>query len=133
MDVVDNFSKIQQEGLNLFIKKNHDYGESYKDYGLIGVLVRLGDKIKRLQNITNKGINLVNDESLRDTLIDLQNYSTMAIMLYDDNNDKNNNDISNNDISNNDKNNNDKNDNNDNDKNDIGLIISEAGVGNIYR
>ena len=107
---VDNFSKIQQEGLNLFIKKNHDYGESYKDYGLIGVLVRLGDKIKRLQNITNKGINLINDETLRDTLIDLQNYSTMAIMLYD-----------NNDIS-----------NNDNDKNDIGLIISEAGVGNIY-
>ena len=122
MDIVDNFSKIQQEGLNLFIKKNHDYGESYKDYGLIGVLVRLGDKIKRLQNITNKGINLVNDESLRDTLIDLQNYSTMAIMLYDDNNDKNNND-------NNDKNNNDNNDKN----NDIGLIISEAGVGNIYR
>ena len=122
MNVVDNFSKIQQEGLNLFIKKNHDYGESYKDYGLIGVLVRLGDKIKRLQNITNKGINLVNDESLRDTLIDLQNYSTMAIMLYDDNNDKNNND-------NNDKNNNDNNDKN----NDIGLIISEAGVGNIYR
>ena len=122
MNVVDNFSKIQQEGLNLFIKKNHDYGESYKDYGLIGVLVRLGDKIKRLQNITNKGINLVNDESLRDTLIDLQNYSTMAIMLYDDNNDKNNND-------NNDNNNNDNNDNN----NDIGLIISEAGVGNIYR
>jgi ASC-1-like (ASCH) protein len=84
MDAVENFIKIQREGLNLYLKKNSDYGDSYKDYGLIGVLVRLGDKIKRLHNVTNKGINLVNDESLRDTLIDLQNYSTMAIMLYDE-------------------------------------------------
>lgn len=105
MDAVENFIKIQREGLNLFLKKNSDYGDSYKDYGLIGVLVRLGDKIKRLHNVTNKGINLVNDESLRDTLIDLQNYSTMAIMLYDEGKNKKN-------------------------KN---TIVSEAGVGNICK
>ena len=31
----------------------------------------------------NSGIQLVNDESLRDTLIDLHNYSAMAILLID--------------------------------------------------
>ena len=71
--------KIQAEGLELFIKKNADYGNSYKQYGLIGVLVRLQDKINRALNITKNGIQ-VKDESLRDTLIDLHNYAAMALM-----------------------------------------------------
>ena len=44
----------------------------------------MGDKIARLTSITNKGINLVEDEKIRDTLIDLHNYSAMAIMLLDE-------------------------------------------------
>jgi hypothetical protein len=46
---------------------------------LIGVLVRLQDKINRSLNITKNGIQ-VKDESLRDTLIDLHNYAAMALM-----------------------------------------------------
>lgn len=75
--------QIQREGLDLFIKKNTDYGDAYKTYGPIGVLVRIGDKINRLSNITNNSITLIPTESLRDTLIDLHNYSAMAIMLLD--------------------------------------------------
>jgi hypothetical protein len=71
--------QIQAEGLELFIRKNADYGDSYKQYGLIGVLVRLQDKINRCLNITKNGIS-VKDESLRDTLIDLHNYAAMALM-----------------------------------------------------
>ena len=74
-----HMKQIQAEGLALFIKKNADYGNSYKQYGLIGVLVRLQDKINRCLNITNNGIH-VQDESLRDTLIDLHNYAAMALM-----------------------------------------------------
>ena len=69
---------------SLFIKKNADYGNSYKQYGLIGVLVRLQDKINRCLNITKNGIH-VQDESLRDTLIDLHNYAAMALMESDQN------------------------------------------------
>lgn len=75
--------QIQREGLDLFIKKNTDYGDAYKTYGPIGVLVRIGDKINRLSTITNSSITLIPTESLRDTLIDLHNYSAMAIMLLD--------------------------------------------------
>ena len=74
---------IQREGLDLFIKKNTDYGDAYKTYGPIGVLVRIGDKISRLSTITNNNITVIPTESLRDTLIDLHNYSAMAIMLLD--------------------------------------------------
>jgi len=82
--MVDRFKNVQNEGLELFERKNKDYGNAFADYGPVGVLVRMGDKIRRLQSISNSGIQLVNDESLRDTLIDLHNYSAMAILLMDD-------------------------------------------------
>ena len=77
---------VQQEALELFKKKNKDYGDSFATYGPLGAIVRIGDKISRLNSITKNGINMVNDESLRDTLIDLHNYSAMAVMLMDEKN-----------------------------------------------
>jgi len=70
---------IQSEALELFIRKNHDYGDAFNTHGLVGVLVRMQDKINRAMTISNNSIR-VNDESLRDTLIDLHNYAAMAIM-----------------------------------------------------
>jgi len=75
---------IQEEAFELFSKKNKDYGDSFATYGPVGVIVRLGDKIQRLISVTNNGVNLVNNESLRDTLIDLHNYAAMGIMLMDE-------------------------------------------------
>ena len=83
-DRVSQLSAVQQEGLELFKRKNTDYGDAFANYGPIGVLVRMGDKIQRLSNITKKGVTMVNDESLRDTLIDLHNYSAMAVLLMDE-------------------------------------------------
>ncbi len=84
MDRVMQFSAIQNEAKELFKKKNQDYGDAFANYGPVGVLVRMGDKIGRLQSISKSGIQLVNDERLRDTLMDLHNYSAMAIMLMDE-------------------------------------------------
>ena len=56
--------KVQEEGFKLFEKKNQDYGDAFATYGTVGILVRMGDKIHRLQSITSKGINLVEDEKL---------------------------------------------------------------------
>ena len=80
-DRVEQMKAIQAEGLDLFKRKNADYGDAFATYGPVGVLVRIGDKIQRLQSIDKKGITLVDDESLRDTLIDLHNYAAMAIIL----------------------------------------------------
>ena len=83
-DRKEQYTLVQKEAKHLFCKKNDDYGDAFAKHGPIGVLVRIGDKISRLQNITNKGINLVEDESIRDSLIDLHNYAAMAIMLLDE-------------------------------------------------
>jgi hypothetical protein len=36
--------------------------------------------------ITNNGVNLVNDEGIQDTLLDLHNYAAMALMLLNEKN-----------------------------------------------
>jgi len=81
---VEQMTKIQAEALELFIKKNTDYGDAFAEFGLIGVLVRIEDKIKRSIHITNRGINLVSEEKIRDTLLDLHNYAAMGLMLIDE-------------------------------------------------
>jgi len=35
-------------------------------------------------SITKSGVHLINDEGIRDTLIDLHNYAAMALMLLDE-------------------------------------------------
>jgi hypothetical protein len=42
------------------------------------------DKLQRSMSIYKNGVNLINDEGIRDTLIDLHNYAAMAIMLLDE-------------------------------------------------
>ena len=81
---VDQFSLVQKEALELFLKKNADYGDAFANYGPVGVIVRMGDKIQRYVSVSNSNVSLVNTESLRDTLIDLHNYAAMAIMLMDE-------------------------------------------------
>jgi hypothetical protein len=83
---LEQMAKVQKEGLELFIKKNADYGDAFANYGPVGVIVRLGDKIQRLSSVSKNGVTLVNNESIRDTLIDLHNYAAMAIMLMDEKN-----------------------------------------------
>lgn len=81
MNRVEQMQKIQAEGLELFTRKNTDYGDAFAKYGIIGVLMRIEDKIQRAISITKNGVNLVNDEGIKDTLLDLHNYSAMALML----------------------------------------------------
>ena len=81
---VDQMKAIQSEALELFIRKNADYGDAFAKYGVIGVLMRMEDKLQRSMSITKNGINLVKSEGFRDTLIDLHNYSAMALMLLDE-------------------------------------------------
>lgn len=81
---VQQMQKIQKEGLELFEKKNKDYGDAFAKYGTVGVLIRMEDKLQRSISISNSGINLINSESMRDTLLDLHNYAAMALMLMDE-------------------------------------------------
>lgn len=45
--------------------------------------IRLGDKLARFKNISRSNAQMVSDESIRDTLIDLANYAIMTVMELD--------------------------------------------------
>ena len=86
MDRVSQYKAVQNEAISLFKKKNQDYGDAFANFGPVGVIVRMGDKINRLASVTGSSVSLVKNESIRDTLIDLHNYAAMAIMLMDEKN-----------------------------------------------
>ena len=81
MDRVEQLRQIQSDALELFTKKNADYGDAFAKFGLVGVLMRIEDKIQRALSISKSGIVLVDDEGIKDTLLDLHNYAAMALML----------------------------------------------------
>ena len=81
---IEQMKRVQAEALELFARKNADYGDAFAKYGSIGVLMRMEDKLQRAMSITKNGVNLINDEGIRDTLIDLHNYAAMAVMLLDE-------------------------------------------------
>tara|TARA_B100000989_G_scaffold296667_1_gene280400 strand:+ start:710 stop:1003 length:294 start_codon:yes stop_codon:yes gene_type:complete len=84
MDRVQQMETVQKKALEMFRKKNKDYGDAFAKFGVIGVLMRIEDKIQRSLSITKNGVNMVNDESIRDTLTDLHNYAAMGVMLLDE-------------------------------------------------
>jgi hypothetical protein len=81
---ISQMIQVQNEGLEVFKKKNISYEDAFADYGTAGVIVRIGDKIQRLISVSNNGITLINTRLLRDTLIDLHNYAAMAIISIDE-------------------------------------------------
>ena len=86
MNRVEQMRDIQSKALELFTRKNADYGDAFSKYGVIGVLMRIEDKIQRSLSITKNGVNLISDEGIKDTLLDLHNYAAMALMLLEEKN-----------------------------------------------
>ena len=68
----------------LLARKQHDYGHgNITSFGLLGVAVRMSDKIARLKNLTARGTDAAN-EPLRDTYEDIVGYAVIAGMLLND-------------------------------------------------
>ena len=90
---LDKFKEIQEEMLELFCKKQLDYGprniglgkskiEKPEDVRLsaMGLGIRMQDKISRFLNLSMNDKE-PNHESLDDTLIDIANYAIMGLIV----------------------------------------------------
>lgn len=86
----DRFNNILKSMSNLYSKKNHDYGNSFElslnEEGLAASRIRIGDKWRRYKTLSRGIQNQVSDESIRDTLLDMANYSIMTIIWLDKHN-----------------------------------------------
>ena len=84
-----NMKQAHDELLSIFEKKNADYGNSFEEslekHGIIAAIVRMEDKMGRLNSLTKKGYEQkVSDESLVDTLKDLSNYALMTAVWLEE-------------------------------------------------
>ena len=68
---------------DLLARKNRDYGSSftqqYEKYGLMSALIRMDDKMRRLETLQG-GQQAKVDESISDTLLDLAGYALLAYL-----------------------------------------------------
>lgn len=82
--VNNNTMREQYDGqYKTFCKKNNDYGNSFEEsldkHGIVASVVRMGDKMNRLESLTDDSrTQQVGSESLLDTLEDLSNYAAMT-------------------------------------------------------
>lgn len=67
----------------IYVAKNHDYGDCISKcidtYGYVSMLVRMDDKLHRLNTLIAKKENAEVSESIEDTLLDLANYALITL------------------------------------------------------
>lgn len=82
-DNIEQFMDITNNMAKTYAAKNHDYGNSFEQscdkFGIIAGIIRMGDKINRLESLSKREAK-VKDESIKDTLLDLASYSVMTLM-----------------------------------------------------
>lgn len=82
--LLDNHPPFEHdEMVQLLCRKQHDYGHNnITNFGIIGVAIRICDKIARIDNLSKR--NKPTNESLVDSYIDIVGYSMISIMLNED-------------------------------------------------
>lgn len=87
-----SFRAIQDKLVNIYAKKNHDYGDSFNEgcdeLGVGYAFSRIFDKTKRFQTlakgIMNNNLSIeVQDETVEDIIMDLANYCVMYLAWRD--------------------------------------------------
>jgi hypothetical protein len=77
----DNVGAALCEVESTLIQKHHDYGEdNLRDFGELGVLVRVSDKVARLKNLIDKQAEVA-DENRADTWRDVAGYAIQALIM----------------------------------------------------
>ena len=77
------FREITSKMADVYAAKNHDYGDSFarlRERYPISILIRLMDKLNRLDTLLTGETAQVKDESIDDTLLDLANYAVMELV-----------------------------------------------------
>ena len=92
-ELAEEYKRIGMEMYQMFAAKHMDYGlnnialggdltnKEDKKFSLIGLAIRLTDKISRLKNLLINGKNYVKGEGMEDTFIDIANYGIIGMLV----------------------------------------------------
>ena len=83
MTIIEKHKELCDRIHETCVAKNHDYGNSvnklYDEFGLISYIVRINDKVNRINALVKTNDRQVKDEKITDTLLDLANYALLAV------------------------------------------------------
>ena len=83
MNKIERHKAICYDMNETYKAKNADYGDSFSKLRAKypnAILIRLTDKLSRLETLMNGGQQHVSDESIDDTLMDLACYAVMELV-----------------------------------------------------
>ena len=85
MKDLNNFEDILSELRIIMVRKHQDYGPfniaNAPGGAMNGLLVRMHDKMARLENLYYKKSDTPNYESIEDTFLDLANYAIIGLLV----------------------------------------------------
>lgn len=73
---------IATQVIDLVLKKNVDYKDAWQSQGMFTSLIRLKDKLLRVENLSDGRSALVADEDIEQTLIDIIGYGLLGVLRY---------------------------------------------------
>lgn len=83
MNKVEIHKNICDKVHKTYAAKNATYGDSFarvrREEGEATILVRLKDKLYRLETLLHGGENMVKEESIEDSFLDMANYCLMEL------------------------------------------------------
>lgn len=80
---IDVFKSITDKMNRTYEAKNNDYGDSFtkvRNKYPNSIVIRLNDKLNRLESLMNGNKQMVKGESIKDTLLDMANYCIMELV-----------------------------------------------------
>jgi len=89
-DLVCGVLSLMLEDVELLKKKNLDYSPgddalaNFRDFGVAGIITRIGDKYHRLKTFAKRGTYAVDGEKVEDTTRDLIIYGYIARVMLDE-------------------------------------------------
>lgn len=87
-----NYERVLNDLSKMFFLKNERYGNSFtdtiEDYGLVASMVRITDKFKRMTTLFQNSKLSYDDESLKDTMLDMANYLIMTVAYLTEDSEK---------------------------------------------
>ena len=83
-DAIQKYNHVQTEAFDLMNKKNHDYGEAWRDMRVSSLTDLILTKILRIKQIENNQGKTIMSEGVEGNYFDMLNYAVFALIHLQD-------------------------------------------------
>ena len=80
-EAIELYDNKVNETFELMLKKNHDYGEAWRDMEISSLTDLIIQKIFRMKSINNNDGETISSEGVESNFQDILNYSVFALIL----------------------------------------------------